>query len=126
MSEYILENIDTLIHLTPDEITVILSIFTNIRVSDENKVYDHTILDIPYSCKKIDSIKTYINKYLDIEVFYCGCLAKNYEIQFNVCEIMYKWCNASNENECSKIFEELEYWDIFLVILTYINNMVMI
>ena len=129
MSEYILENIDTFINLTPNEITVILSIFTSIRVSDENKVYDHTILDIPYSCKKeIDSIKTYINKYLDIEVFYCSCLAKNYEIQFNVCEIVYKWCNASNENECSKIFEELEYWDIFLgdfvKAILKINNMV--
>jgi superfamily II RNA helicase len=129
ISEYILENIDTFINLTPNEITVILSIFTSIRVSDENKVYNHETLNIPYSCKKeIDSIKTYINKYLDIEVFYCSCLAKNYEIQFNVCEIVYKWCNASNENECSKIFQELEYWGIFLgdfvKAILKINNMV--
>ena len=129
ISEYILENIDTITSLSPTEISVLLSIFTNIRVSDENKVYNHETLNIPYSCKKeIDSIKTYINKYLDIEVFYCSCLAKNYEIQFNVCEIVYKWCNASNENECSKIFEELEYWDIFLgdfvKAILKINNMV--
>ena len=129
ISEYILENIDTITSLSPTEISVLLSIFTNIRVSDENKVYNHETLNIPYSCKKeIDSIKTYINKYLDIEVFYCSCLAKNYEIQFNVCEIVYKWCNASNENECSKIFQELEYWGIFLgdfvKAILKINNMV--
>ena len=129
ISEYILENIDTITRMSPTEISVLLSIFTKIRVSDENKVYKHTTLDIPYSCKKeIDNIKSYINKYLDIEVFYCSCLAKNYEIQFNICEIVYKWCNASTENECIKIFQELEYWGIFLgdfvKAILKINNMV--
>ena len=129
ISEYILENIDTITSMSPTEISVLLSIFTRIRVSDENKVYKHTTLDIPYSCKKeIDNIKSYINKYLDIEVFYCSCLAKNYEIQFNICEIVYKWCNASTENECIKIFQELEYWGIFLgdfvKAILKINNMV--
>ena len=129
ISEYILENIDTITTMSPTEISVLLSIFTRIRVSDENKVYKYTTLDIPYSCKKeIDNIKSYINKYLDIEVFYCSCLAKNYEIQFNICEIVYKWCNASTENECIKIFQELEYWGIFLgdfvKAILKINNMV--
>ena len=129
ISEYILENIDTITSMSPTEISVLLSIFTRIRVSDENKVYKYTTLDIPYSCKKeIDNIKSYINKYLDIEVFYCSCLAKNYEIQFNICEIVYKWCNAYTENECIKIFQELEYWGIFLgdfvKAILKINNMV--
>ena len=34
------------------ELVVILSIFTNIRVSDDDCVYDPTILEIPYVCKK--------------------------------------------------------------------------
>ena len=47
-------------------------------------------------------------------MFYCSCLAKNYEIQYNICEIVYKWCKSTTEDECIKIFQELEYWGIFL------------
>lgn len=115
ISEYILENIDNIVELSSTELTVILSIFTNIRVSEQDKVYNHTVLNIPYTCKKhIDNIKKYVNKYLDIEIFYCSCLAKKYEIQYNICEIIYKWCNASQESKCIEIFKELEFWGIFL------------
>ena len=115
MSEYILENLHDISLLSSAEIAVILSIFTNIRLSDDKTVSHHHILDIPNTCKKhIDKIIVSNNKYLDIEVFYCSCLAKNYTIQYNICEIVYKWCSATTEEECIKIFQELEYWDVFL------------
>ena len=38
----------------------------------------------------------------------------DFEIQYDICELVYKWCEASNEKECNVIFDELEYWGIFL------------
>ena len=115
IAEYFTQHLDYISNLSPIELVVILSIFTNIRVSDDDCVYDPTILDIPYVCKKnMDMIKNYLNKYLDIEIFYCNSLAKKYEIQYNICETVYKWCNASSEEECINVFNELAHWGIFL------------
>ena len=115
IAEYFTQHLDYISNLSPIELVVILSIFTNIRVSDDDCVYDPTILEIPYVCKKnVDMIKNYLNKYLDIEIFYCNSLAKKYEIQYNICETVYKWCNASSEEECINVFNELAHWGIFL------------
>jgi len=89
--------------------------FTNIRLSDEDKVVDPTILNIPYSCMiNIANIKTYINKYLDVEMFVCSSVPKNYEFHYDICELIFKWCNAEKEEDTNKIFQELDYWGIFL------------
>lgn len=115
IAEYFTQHLDYISNMSSVELVVILSIFTNIRVSDDDCVYDPTILDIPYVCKKnMDMIKHYVNKYLDIEIFYCNSLAKKYEIQYNICETVYKWCNASSEEECVRVFKELDRWGIFL------------
>ena len=115
IAEYFTQHLDYISNLSPIELVVILSIFTNIRVSDDDCVYDPTILEIPYVCKKnVDMIKNYLNKYLDIEIFYCNSLAKKYEIQYNICETVYKWCNALSEEECINVFNELAHWGIFL------------
>lgn len=114
-AEYIVDNISDLSSLTASEIAVLLSMFTNIRLSDEDKVVDPTVLNIPYSCMiNIANIKTYINKYLDIEMFVCSSVPKNYEYHYDICELIFKWCNAENEEDTNKIFQELEYWGIFL------------
>ena len=39
---------------------------------------------------------------------------KVYDIQFNICELMTKWCLTSNYNECYKIYKEANWWGIFL------------
>lgn len=115
IAEYIIDNINDITNLTSQEFTVLLSIFTNIRLSDEDKVVDPTILNIPYTCKiNIANIKTYINKYLDIEMFVCSSVPKNYEFHYDICELVFKWCNAETEEDTTKIFQELEYWGIFL------------
>ena len=114
-AEYIVDNISDIANLTPSEITVLLSMFTNIRLSDEDKVVDPTILNIPYSCMiNIANIKTYINKYLDVEMFVCSSVPKNYEFHYDICELIFKWCNAEKEEDTNKIFQELDYWGIFL------------
>jgi superfamily II RNA helicase len=114
-AEYIVDNITDIANLSAPEITVLLSMFTNIRLSDEDKVVDPTILNIPYSCMiNIANVKTYINKYLDIEMFVCSSVPKNYEYHYDICELIFKWCNAEKEEDTNKIFQELAYWGIFL------------
>lgn len=114
-AEYIIDNINDISKLSPPEFAVLLSMFTNIRLSDDDKVIDPTILNIPYTCKiNIANIKTYINKYLDIEVFVCSSVPKNYSYHYDICELIFKWCNAENEEDTAKIFQELQYWGIFL------------
>jgi superfamily II RNA helicase len=114
-AEYIHTNITNVDKLSASELVVVLSIFTNIRLSDEDKVNDPQILDIPAQCKiQFNVIQRLIHKYLDLELFVCSSVPKNYEIQYNICELVYKWCNADTEEKCHKIFQELEYWGIFL------------
>ena len=33
--------------------------------------------------------------------------ANDYDIHYNICELVYKWSNADDEATCYKIFEEL-------------------
>lgn len=114
-TEFITHNIQDITSLSPSELTVLLSMFTNIRLSEQDKVNDPTTLNIPYECLiNIANIKTYINKYMDIELFVCNSVLKNYEYHYDICEIVYKWCEATTEEETNKVFQELEYWGIFL------------
>ena len=37
-----------------------------------------------------------------------------YNIQYNICELVSKWCNANTYNECHKVYNEAKWWGIFL------------
>ena len=52
-------------------------------------------------------------KFEDIELKY-NLTTSHKEIQYDICELVCKWCDVSNESESIKIFEELDYWGIFL------------
>ena len=54
-----------------------------------------------------------INNYKSLENKF-NVYSYDFEIQYDICELVYKWCEASNEKECNVIFDELEYWGIFL------------
>jgi superfamily II RNA helicase len=102
--------------LTPEQWVCILSIFTNIRLSDQNTVYDWNSLNIHIHCraaiKKIERSLNYFRK-IEMEKLMSGN-EKVYDIQFNICELMTKWCLTSNYNECYKIYKEANWWGIFL------------
>lgn len=103
-------------NLTPKQWVCILSIFTNIRLSDNNTVYDYNTLTIDIECramiKKIERNLNYFRK-IEMEKLMSGNENK-YNIQFNICEIVSKWCDANTYNECHKIYKEAHWWGIFL------------
>ncbi len=76
--------------------------------------------------KTIKTIKNAYNKYYDIESYNKTDFVNDYDIHYNMCELIYRWCNASDETECFKIFDEALYYNIsrgeFVKAILKINN----
>ena len=71
-------------------------------------------LNISPNCKMLfNKLNKSINNYKSLENKF-NVYSYDFEIQYDICELVYKWCEASNEKECNVIFDELEYWGIFL------------
>ena len=43
-----------------------------------------------------------------------SCYENKYNIQYNICELVLKWCKANTYNECHKVYNEAKWWGIFL------------
>ena len=112
--------VDVLMNKTLDDLTVeklaaVLSIFCDIRLSDENKIFNEKYAtNDDEIIVAIGEIKKKYNKYYDIEAKNQTAFIFNYELQFDMVEIVYKWSNAENENESLKILGELKKWDIHI------------
>jgi len=109
------------------ELAAVLSIFTSVSVKDEDSIIRSDHINAPLVVKKtIKTIKTAYNKYYDIETYNKTDFVNNYDIHYNMCELVYRWCTATNEEECYKIFEEALYYNIsrgeFVKALLKINN----
>jgi len=109
------------------ELAAVLSIFTSVSVKDEDSIISSDHINAPSVVKKtIKIIKTAYNKYYDIETHNKTDFVNNYDIHYNMCELVYRWCTATNEEECFKIFEEALYYNIsrgeFVKALLKINN----
>ena len=90
------------------------SIFTNIRLCDEDRVNDFNTLNISDNNKKLfKKIQGTLNFWSTIEADF-GHKCDQYEIQFDIAEIVYKWTSVENERDAVEIFRELDYWGIFI------------
>ena len=109
-----LNNAKKLNNFTAKDFICFFSIFTSIRIQEQYKVYDLNSINITSKTKML--IKEYEKqsfKFQDIELKYNLTTSHN-EIHYDICELVDKWCRVSNESESIKIFEELDYWGIFL------------
>ena len=100
-------------NLTPCELACTLSVFCDIRLSDQDKIFN-----VEYATKNINiikavkSIKQLYNKYYDIETYHQTEFLFNYELQYDLIEIVERWYNAENEKECMNIINEAKKWGI--------------
>ena len=113
--------------LTVGELASVLSIFTNVSVKQEDSIVNVHDIKCPDNVKNIISkIRKLYNKYYDIESYNQTAFANNYEIHYNMCEFIYRWCTASDEKECYGIFDEALYYNIsrgeFIKAMLKINN----
>ena len=112
--KFMFDEITTFTRLSTTELICVLSIFTPIKISDEYKVYDVNNLTISQNCKMvINKLNKTINNFTVSENKY-GIYQNIQDIQYDICELVYKWCKCENEDECKKVFNELEYWGLFL------------
>ena len=109
------------------ELAAVLSIFTSVSVKDEDSIVKIEHIVAPEQVKHtIKKIKQLYNKYYDIESYNQTTFTNVYEIHYNMCELVYKWCNADDDASCYKIFEEAIYYNIsrgeFIKAMLKINN----
>ncbi len=110
--------------VTPRVIASILSCFTNIKLSDENTVYS---IDNIVVCSNItNKLRNYYDKYIDIHNINKLNVVESLEFHFNLVEILLKWCDAANEDECKIVLQEAKKYDIslgdFVKAILKINN----
>jgi hypothetical protein len=97
------------------ELVSVLSVFCDIRLSDDNKIYSIDYVSANDKIKTaVKKIKSMYNKYYDEETTYETNFMFNYEIQYDLIEMVYKWANCDDEIQCQLIIKEMEQWDIYI------------
>ena len=126
MAEVINDN--ALNKLTTQEIVAVLSCFTSVRLNDNDKIWNITDIE---NCgdnviKTIQKIKSKYDKYYDMETREETNFIYDYDLQYDTAELSYRWCFAENDVDCKKIFQEAEYYGIFIgewiKVMLKINN----
>ena len=114
-------------NLTAEELVSVLSIFTNIRLSDNDKYINIESCQVTKNIKKnVKNICETLDIYYDIETKSNTNFSQSYNIQYDMCEFMYQWCFANNETDCRKIYNEANQYNIytgeFIKAILKINN----
>jgi len=113
-ADFFIKQKDMLNLISPKEFITLFSIFTNIRLPDEDRVHNYESINISDNCKTLfKKITGTLNFWSAIENDFghnCG----QYDIQYDLAEIIYKWTFVENESDAYEVFKELDYWGIFL------------
>ena len=97
------------------ELTSVLSIFCDIRLSEENTIFSIDYVNANNKIKNsVRMIKQVYEKYYDEETSYETNFMFNYEIRYDLIEMVYRWASSTNEVECQLIIKEMEEWDIYI------------
>lgn len=113
-ADFFLKQKELLNLISTREFITLFSVFTNIRLCDEDRVHDFNTLNISDNNKKLfKKIQGTLNFWSTIEADF-GHKCDQYEIQFDIAEIVYKWTSVENERDAVEIFRELDYWGIFI------------
>lgn len=110
--------------ITPRTLVSVLSCFTNLKLSDENSVY--SIKHLKETDNIINQMERLYNKYKDIHNINKLNLVETHDLHMNLAEITLKWCDASDETDCTQILTECKKYDIslgdFVKAILKINN----
>ena len=109
------------------ELASVLSIFTSVSVKDADKVVNILHILAPENVKTlVTKIQSAYHKYYDIESVNKTGFANDYNIHYNMCELIYQWCEAPDEFVCAKVFRDALGFNIsrgeFIKAILKINN----
>ena len=100
--------------ISSKEYITLFSIFTSIRLPDEDRVHNYNSINISDNCKTLfKKITGTLDFWSSIESDF-GHNCDQYNIQYDLAEIIYKWTFVQNEKDAIDIFNELDYWGIFI------------
>jgi len=119
----ILDNLDT------KQIVAVLSCFTNMHLSDDMTVHSIATINIDENVKKaITDVKNTYNKYFDILIEQKLGIIDNYDMHYNMVELAYKWCDATDSASCMSVINQAKTYDIslgdFVKAILKINNII--
>lgn len=114
MSEFIVENKELLQDMTAKDLAIVFSIFTNIRVKDDEKMRWYEARISENSRKGIKKINEILDKYYDVETKNKTNFWEEYYVHYDMCEFISNWCDAETEQECRVIYNEAKNYEIFL------------
>ena len=112
---------------SPIDIIGVISCFTNIHLSDDMSVLSIDSIQCSDKVKTlIKTVKNTYNKYFDILTYYKLDIVEEYNMHYNMTELVINWCLADNNQQCYKIIEEAKSYDIslgdFVKAILKINN----
>jgi superfamily II RNA helicase len=100
-------------NLTPQDLICVLSCFSNISIPYDDQKPRPT--GIPINTQVlIEKIQKYYYTYYQIELDNQLQHRDNYQMHFELCDIMGEWCQASNEAECKAVYQKVIKKGIFL------------
>ena len=105
----------------------VLSCFAKVSLPDENKVVRCEHINAPLEVLSAVSrlVKAH-EKYYDIETTNRLAFADSYELNYDMCELMLKWCAATDEAETDAVCAEAKSYGIclgeFMKAILKINN----
>ena len=104
--------------LSPSEIASVLSIFTNMKLSDDDSVLDkHSLYISKNAINVIDKIEEEHKWFYDIQLRQkMEDIQSEYldNIQYNMCDFIKNWWDASDANQCYKLVQEMKTYNVSL------------
>ena len=101
--------------LTVEELVSVLSIFTPIRISEEEAYVNVNHTNVNDTVKHTVTMwKKQLDKYYDIETKFQTNFTDSYDIHYDMCEFMYNWCFAESERDCKLIYQEAKKYNIYM------------
>ena len=110
-SELLLEK--TFNELSTIDIISVISCLTSVSVPKKDCILNIEYINCNNNIKDaLNKIKKKFNKFYDIELDNRMNNIDNYELHWNMCELLVKWCNSKTEIECKTVYNEAEYYGI--------------
>ena len=114
IAEFVHDYKDLVDKLEPKDFAVLFSVFTNIRVAETERKRLNNLDITENSHNSIRKINSLLDKYYDIETRCQTSFTSEYQIQYDLCEIIQDWVNAENEEQCKQIYSRILSNDIFI------------
>ena len=112
-TDFLLKQKDIINKLSAENLACLFSVFTSIRLPEESRVINIQELYLNKDTKHlIKKLKRNLDYWKDIECKLFNNI-DNYDIHFDLCDIISKWCKVT-EGQQHDVFEELKYWGIFI------------